>query len=56
MEIVLDGHENIIPKQREYDQQKAYIEFLENVLDSIKFYANGVRVIFQREEFRKYGE
>lgn len=54
--VILDGHEKVRKKQSEYDKQQAYVEFLENTLKQIGYYANGVRVMLQKEEIKlKYG-
>ena len=50
--LLIDGHSFVGDKQREYSQQKAFVEFLEGVVEHIKFYANGVKVILEREKYR----
>lgn len=54
--VILEGHEKVRRKQSEYDKQQVYVEFLENTLKQIGYYANGVRVMLQKEEIKlKYG-
>ena len=50
--VILEGHEKVRKKQLEFDKQQAYVEFLENTLKQIGYYANGVRVMLQREEIK----
>jgi hypothetical protein len=57
MDLLLDGSEAVRKKQEECDKQKAYISFLENTVKQISFYANGVKIMLQREELKaRYGE
>jgi len=54
--VILEGHEGVRAKQREYDDQNAYVEFLKRTVSQLQYYANSVNVILKREEVRaKYG-
>ena len=54
--IMLEGHAKVSQKQKEYDNQKAYVEFLDRTVKQLSFYANAVRVMIEREQLReRYG-
>lgn len=54
--IMLEGHSKVSQKQKEYDDQKAYVEFLDRTVKQLSFYANAVRVMIEREHLReRYG-
>lgn len=54
--IMLDGHETVREKQREYDKQNSYVEFLRRTVNQLSYYANAVRVMIEREQLReRYG-
>jgi len=55
--IMLEGHESVRAKKLEYDKQSAYVDFWDNTVKQISFYANSVKVIMQRAEVKgRYGE
>jgi len=56
MDIMLEGHEKVREKQLEYNKQKDYVDFWENIVNQIGYYAKNVEVIFKRVELAKYGE
>lgn len=57
MTLLIDGHQEVRLKQMEYDKQSDYVDFLDNTVKQIGYYANGVNVMLRREEIRiKSGE
>jgi hypothetical protein len=55
--VMLDGHKFVVPKNIERDKQKAYVHFLESAVKQIGYYANGVKIMLQREELKaRYGQ
>lgn len=57
LNIMVEGHELTRIKQIEYDKQNAYVEYLNNAVKQIGFYANGVDKILKRADIKgKYGE
>jgi len=57
MNITLEGHVLVKAKKLEYDKQAAYVEFWENTVKQVSFYANSIKVIMQRAEIKgRYGE
>lgn len=56
MKIKIDGTKEVALKQREYDQQDAYVKFLELTVRQISTYAAGAKTIMFREEIKgRYG-
>ena len=54
--IMLEGHSTVSQKQKEYDNQKAYVDFLDRTVKQVSFYANAVKVMIEREHLReRYG-
>lgn len=54
--IMLEGHDKVRQKQREYDEQSTYVDFLKRTVSQLSYYANAVRVMIEREQLReRYG-
>lgn len=54
--IMLEGHDKVRAKQREYDEQSAYVNFLKRTVNQLSFYANAVKVMIDREQLKiRYG-
>lgn len=57
VKTLVEGSKDVRQKQLEFDKQSSYVLFLESTLKQIGYYANGVKVLIQREELRaRFGE
>lgn len=52
MTLMIEGHELVREKQKDHDKQSAYVKFLENVINQISFYKNGIQTIFNGESIK----
>ena len=52
MKLMVEGHEEVRPARLEVENQKSYINFLEETLGQLKFFANKVDTIIKCKEIQ----
>lgn len=54
--ILVDGNEDVIKKQVEYDKQKQYISYLDRTMKQFDYFAKKVEVMLKAREWKdRYG-
>ena len=56
IKILVDGNEDVIQKQKEYDKQKEYLAYLDRTMKQFDYYAKKIEVMMKaRENKERYG-